>query len=108
MALFMIQATYTADAWAKMAKNPEDREAVARGLMERAGGRLHNMYFCLGAQDIVSIFEAPDAKTAAAISIAACVPGHLKSCQTTELLTAADSVQAMKKAGTLAFQGPKG
>jgi uncharacterized protein with GYD domain len=91
-----------------MAKNPEDREVAVRGLVERAGGRLHNLYFCLGAQDIVVIFEAPDSKTAAAIAVAGCVPGHLKSGQTTELLTAADSVQIMKKAGTLAYQGPKG
>jgi uncharacterized protein with GYD domain len=104
----MLQATYTADAWAKMAKNPEDREVSARGLIERAGGRLHNLYFCLGAQDIVALYDAPDAKTAAAIAIAASVPGHLKSCQTTELLTPAESVQILKKAGSLAHQGPKG
>jgi uncharacterized protein with GYD domain len=108
MAHFMLQIAYTADAWAKMAKNPEDREVAARGLVERAGGRLQSMHFTLGAHDVVAIYEAPDAKAAAAIAVAASVAGHLRSCQTTELLTAAEAVEVMKKAGGLAYQGPKG
>src|ERR1700722_7880239 len=107
MALFMLQATYTPEAWAKMVKNPENRETAIRGLAERAGGRLQHLYFGFGKYDVTAIFEAPDSKTASAIAIAANAAGHLKNNQTTELVTSSEAVEIMKKAGGLAFVGPK-
>jgi uncharacterized protein with GYD domain len=108
MALFMVQAAYTSEALAKMAKSPENRETALRGLVERAGGRLHNLYFTFGQHDIMAIFEAPDAKSASAVAVAASAAGHLKATQTTELLTAAEGIEVFKKAGGLAYQAPKG
>ncbi len=68
MSLFLIQASYTPQAWANLAKNPEDREQVIRGLVERAGGRFQNLYYCFGEHDVVGILEAPDPATAASVS----------------------------------------
>src|SRR5260370_10300622 len=36
MALYMLQAAYTPQAWAAMASKPEDREQAARALTERS------------------------------------------------------------------------
>jgi uncharacterized protein with GYD domain len=108
MALFLIQGSYTPQAWAALAKNPEDREQAIRGLVERAGGRFQNLYYCFGDKDVVGILEAPDSQTAAAISIAVTSAGHLKSLQTTVLMTSKEAMDAMKKAGKLTYQAPKG
>ena len=40
MAFYMIQAAYTAEAWATMAKNPQDRSIAVRELAQKLGGRL--------------------------------------------------------------------
>jgi uncharacterized protein with GYD domain len=108
MALFMIQASYTPQAWAAMAKNPENREQALKTLCEKAGGKCHNLYFAFGEHDVIGIIEAPDAKTMAAISIAANSAGHLRACATTPLMTSTEGMEMMKKAGSLGYQAPKG
>ena len=104
---YLIQGSYTADAWAKMTRQPEDREKLYRGLIERAGGKLQAFYFAFGEKDVVAILEAPDAVTAAALSMAVAAPGHVRSITTTPLLTVAEGMAAMKKAGGMTYQGPK-
>ncbi len=99
---------HTPQAWANLARNPEDREQAIRGLLERAGGKFHSLYYCFGEHDLVVLMEAPDAATAAAVSIAATAAGHLKSVQTTVLMTVKESMEAMRKAGKLTYQAPKG
>jgi uncharacterized protein with GYD domain len=108
MPLYLLQGSYSPQAWAALAKNPEDREQALRGLVERAGGRFHNLYYCFGENDVVGIMEAQDPQTAAAVSIAITSAGHLKSLQTTVLMTVKEAMDAMKKAGKLNYQGPKG
>jgi len=105
---FMVQASYTADAWAKMIHKPEDREQLYRGLIEKAGGKLKAFYFAFGEKDVVAILEAPDATTAAALSLAVAAPGHVKHLTTTPLLTTQEGMAAMKKAAGLQYQGPTG
>jgi len=108
MPLYLIQGSYTPQAWAALAKNPEDREQAVKTLVERAGGRFQTLYYAFGEHDVIGTMEAPDAQTAAAISIAITSAGHLKSVQTTVLMTVKEAMDAMKKAGKLAYQPPKG
>jgi uncharacterized protein with GYD domain len=51
MALYMVQGSYTAEALATMAKNPQDRSIPARELLQKLGGRLIDLYFCYGEYD---------------------------------------------------------
>jgi uncharacterized protein with GYD domain len=106
MALYMVQFAYTAEALATMAKNPQDRSVPSRELIQKMGGRLIGFYFCLGEYDGVALYEAPDDTTAAAISMAAVSPGHLKASHTTRLFTVEETIEAMRKAGSVQFQGP--
>ena len=99
--LFMVTATYTAEAWRTLVEKPQNRKEAISGLVEKAGGRMIELYFTLGANDIVFIFEAPDAITAAAISVAGNSAGHIKSIQTTQLLTAEESLDLMRRAAEL-------
>ena len=50
--------------------------------------------------------ELPDDTTATAVAMAAISAGHLKAYKTTKLFTVEETMEAMRKAGSLAFQGP--
>jgi uncharacterized protein with GYD domain len=106
MALYMIQGTYTAEAWATMTKNPQDRSIPIRELAQKLGGRLVDVYYCFGEYDVVVLVEAPDDVTASAIVLAAISPGHLKAIKTTKLLTVEETMEAMRKAGSVTYPAP--
>jgi uncharacterized protein with GYD domain len=108
MAHFLIQATYTPEAWAAMARNPEDRREAIQQLLQKAGASLRDLYFCFGEYDVALVCEAPDLATAAAVSVAANTAGHLKAIKTTPLLTVQESMDVMRKAGSYGqFRAPK-
>jgi uncharacterized protein with GYD domain len=108
MALFLIQATYTPVAWAAMAKNPENRSEAIQQLLQKAGGKLRDVYFCFGEYDVALICEAPDLATAASISVAANAAGHLQAIKTTPLLTVEESMDVMRRAGSYgSYRAPK-
>ena len=106
MALFMSQSSYTAEAAATMAKIPQDRTVLVSELIQKLGGRLIGFYFCFGEYDTLTIFEAPDDTDALAASLAAVAPGHLKALKTTRLFSAEEMMEAMRKAGSVGYQGP--
>jgi uncharacterized protein with GYD domain len=106
MAFYMIQGAYTVEAIATMAKNPQDRSVPVRELVQKIGGRLISLYFCFGEYDVVVLVELPDDSAATAVAMAAISPGHLKAYKTTKLFTVEETMEAMRKAGSLAFQGP--
>ena len=106
MPLYMLQATYTPEAWAALAKNPTNRSEAISALLSKAGGRLISLYNCFGEYDAVVIIDMPDDTAAAAVSIAAQAAGHLKMAKTTRMFTAEEGVEAMRKAGGLTLQTP--
>jgi uncharacterized protein with GYD domain len=106
MALYLVQAAYSAEAIATMAKHPRDRSVPVRELMQKLGGRVIGFYFCYGEYDVVGLAELPDDSSATAFALAAMSPGHLKAYKTTKLFTVEETMEAMRKAGSLTFQGP--
>ncbi len=107
MTRYLIQASYTAEALATLAKNPQDRTPGIVALMEKLGGRLECFYYALGDADIVAIAELPDATAATAVAFAIVSPGHLRNYKTTPLLTVEEAMAGMRKAGELTYQPPK-
>jgi uncharacterized protein with GYD domain len=107
MPLYMTQFAYTSEAWAALVKNPENREDALRALIEKLGGRLVSFYYCFGEYDGVAVLEAPDETTVTAGILAAITPGHIKAIKTTVLLTTAQAMEAMRKAGGQTYQAPK-
>jgi uncharacterized protein with GYD domain len=107
MSFYLIQASYAAPAVGAMIKNPQDRAAAIRPLLEKLGGRLHGFWFTFGEFDIVAISEIPDAVSAAAFAMAIASSGAMSSYRTTPLLTVDDAVAAMKKAAGVGYQPPK-
>ena len=106
MAHYMTQAAYTAEAWATMTKQPQDRTVGLAELIQKLGGRLITHYYCFGEYDGVTLFEAPDDTTASAIVLAAISAGHVKLVKTTRLFTVQETMEAMRKAGRVAYQAP--
>ena len=56
---YLTQYAYTSDAWAALAKNPQDREEVFRSLVEKLGGRLLAFYYAFGEYDACSSLRCP-------------------------------------------------
>ena len=106
MPLYMTQASYTSEAWAAMAQNPQDRSEALRGLAEGMGARLVSFHYSFGDHDIVTMVEADDEKAIAAILVAAVSAGHIKSIKTTPLLTTEDAMEVLRRAGEATYRAP--
>ena len=106
MAHYMYQAAFTSDAWATLAKNPQDRTEAVRTLIEGVGGKLISYHFAFGEYDIVVMAELPDNVSAAAGAIAVAVGGAVKAVKTTPLFSVREGVEAMRKAGQVNYQPP--
>ena len=106
MAHYLHQIAFTPEAWAKMVKNPQSREAAMRPMFEKLGGKLVTYWFCFGEYDAVLITELPDNVSAAAACMASTQAGMLKTLKTTPLISVEESMEAMRKAGTAGFKPP--
>jgi uncharacterized protein with GYD domain len=103
MPLFMYQAAYTPESLSAMLKNPQDRiELGARPVVEAIGGKLLAAGYSFGEFDIVVIYEAPNAVSAAALAVVVGAGGGIKAARSTELLSGADWIEALSKAGQVA------
>ena len=95
MPYYMFQGRYSPTALKALVDDPQDREAAARPLIEAIGGKLHNLFFCFGTEDVVALIEAPDDKAMAACALAVGASGSMSGGATTKLMTAADAMEAM-------------
>ncbi len=108
MARYMIQASYTSQGISDLVKNPQDRAAAVRPLVEGLGGKLESFDYALGDYDAVLIAELPDNVSMVAISMAVGASGAIRSLKTTVLIPVNEAVEAMRKAGTAGYRPPGG
>jgi uncharacterized protein with GYD domain len=106
MPRYMTQFAYTPEAWSALARQPEDRSKAIAQLCEKLGGRLIDLYYAFGDYDGFLIFEAPDDVTAAGVVLAAVSPGHVKAVKTVPLLTVEQTLEALRKAGSVTYRAP--
>jgi uncharacterized protein with GYD domain len=104
MPYFCHQVSYTKEAWAKLVQNPQDRQEAVRGPIEKLGGTLEQVYFAFGPFDVMAITDMPDSVSAAAISMAFAAGGAVQSIQTVPLMTTAEALDALRKAGTCGYK----
>jgi uncharacterized protein with GYD domain len=104
MPFYLHQVNYNSEALACLIANPQDRFDAIRGPIEKLGGKIKDAYFAFGHHDAVLITEMPDNVSAAAIALAFAAGGALRSCETTALLTAAETLDAARKAGTCGYR----
>lgn len=98
MPKFLIQGSYTADAWAGMIKNPKNRTEAVRKLLKSVGGSLETYYLVFGEDDFVVIAEVPSAQDAAALAVGVASSGAFRAMRTHELIDWADAPAILKKA----------
>lgn len=104
MPYFCHQVSYTTEAWARLIADPQDRIVAIRAPIEKLGGRIHSSFFAFGEFDVIAITEFPDNVSAAAIAIAFAGGGAVKSLRTTPLMTTAEALEAIKKAGACGYR----
>lgn len=104
MPRYLQQITYTQEAWQALLKNPQDRIAAVRPAVEKLGGKIETAYFAFGDHDIIVIAELPDNVSAAALAMAFAGGGACRNVKTTPLLSVAEAVEAMKKAGQSGYK----
>lgn len=107
---YMYQGNYTVDAIRNLVARPEDRSDAVAKLAKSCGGKLRDFFMCFGEFDFVAITELPDDEAAAAMSFAVAAAGHVTNARTTKLVSPADAVKAMGKAGAgkTMIKPPKG
>jgi uncharacterized protein with GYD domain len=101
---YLIQAAYTPEALQALVKNPHSRTEVVRSAVEHLGGKLIGGWTAFGDYDTILIAELSTSVDAAALAIAAAAGGSCKSVKTTPLLTAEETVEALKKASTTGYK----
>jgi uncharacterized protein with GYD domain len=96
MPKYLIQARYTPEGLRGLAKDKASgRKAAVQTALKSVKGRLESMYFALGPDDVVAIFEAPDNAAATALALSIGATG-LVSIRTTVLLTVEEVDQALE------------
>jgi len=101
---YLLQVGYTAEGWANLIAHPHNRLDAVRPAIEKLGGKITHGWFAFGDYDLVAIIEMPGNVEAAAFSLAAAAGGAVKAIKTTPLLSAAEGVEAMKKAASAGYK----
>ena len=78
MATYVVLATFT-DAGIKNVKQTIERADAFKQMAAKAGATVKNLYWTLGAHDVVAICEAPDDETATALSLSVASRGNVRS-----------------------------
>ena len=107
MPSYLYQISYTASAWAALIKKPQDRAEAVTKVVENLGGKVTGFWFAFGESDIVGILEMPDNASAAAFSVAVSAGGACSEVKTTPLLSTAEAMDAMKRAGKSGYKPVK-
>jgi uncharacterized protein with GYD domain len=101
---YLHQVAYSREGWEALVKKPQDRVEAIRPAIERLGGKIKEAYFAFGDYDVVVITEMPDNVSAAGLAMAFAGGGACKAVQTTPLLSTAEAIEAMKKAGQSGYK----
>ncbi|HEV7186562.1 MAG TPA: GYD domain-containing protein [Blastococcus sp.] len=106
MPMYLTRFSYTPETWAMMIAEPEDRRRAATAYIESVGGTLHGFWYAFGTHDGISLWEAPDNVSMAAVALAIGGSGALSSIETTVLLTVEETLDALGRAQTVGYRAP--
>lgn len=106
MPSYLIQLSYAPEVLAAGIKKPTDRTEIIAKLVESVGAKLVGSWLAFGEYDAVIVIDGGDNVSAAALAIVVTASGAFKAFKTTPLLTVAEGMEAMKKAGTISYSPP--
>ena len=104
MATYMVQVSYTSEALSALIAKPQDRTGHVGKVIEGLGGKSIGSWLAFGDHDLVMIVEMPNNVNAAALALAAAAGGSCKTVKTTPLLTIAQGLSALRKAGKTGYK----
>ena len=104
MPQYLIQVAYTSEAIQTLIKHPQSRTEVVRASVEKLGGQLIGNWASFGEYDTIVIVDMPSNIEASAIALAVAGGGSCKSVKTTPLLSAAETLEAVKRAAGSGYQ----
>jgi uncharacterized protein with GYD domain len=108
MPLYLTQVSYTQQAWQSLIENPQNRLEVVRQAVERLGGKVVNGWAAFGDYDVILVSEMPDQVAAASFAMAVAAGGACRNIKTTPLLSMAETMDALKKAGGSGYRFAQG
>jgi uncharacterized protein with GYD domain len=106
MPLYLSRFSYTPETWARLVENPEDRRKAAKAYIESVGGELHGFWYAFGTHDGVTLWEAPDNVSMAAVAVALASGGAIASLETTVLMTVDETLDALRKVDDVQYRAP--
>ena len=98
MPQYLLQGSYTSDAWAAQVKDPKNRLDAVRPAFEALGGTIDHSWLCFGEFDLAVVASFPDN-----VSIAVAAGGAI-NLKTTPLLSIEDGIEATKRAGQVGYR----
>jgi uncharacterized protein with GYD domain len=104
MSQFLLQVTYTPEAWAALVKNPANRKKALEGPLAKLGGKMDHAWFAFGEYDVMAVLELPGNVSAAALSFAVSAGGACKAVKTTPLMSLEEGIEAMRLAQTCGYK----
>ncbi len=104
--MYLSRFSYTPETWARMIQNPEDRRKAAQAYIESVGGKLHGFWYSFGSRDGVTLWEAPDNGSMAAVVLASGSGGAVTGLETTVLLTVEETMDALRTAQGVSYSPP--
>ena len=107
MALYMYQATYTAESVAAQIKEPQDRIEAVRPALEALGGKIIAGGYPFGEYDVLVLLEAPDDTTAASLALVVAAGGATRAAKTTRLLNGQEWIESLRKAQVSQYQAAR-
>jgi uncharacterized protein with GYD domain len=106
MALQLVRFGYTAEAWAALLHNPQDRRDMLSARIFGVGGRLEGFWYSNGEHDGYALVDFPDQVAASAVLAAIKATGSFRFLEATPLVTVEEMVEALQKANDFAYVAP--
>ncbi|MCJ7631102.1 GYD domain-containing protein [Candidatus Bathyarchaeota archaeon] len=103
---YLVQIALSPETIATYVAKPENREEMARSVIEKLGGKIKGFWYTLGDYDVVIVETLPDNVSAAAHSMVVTASGAFKHFKTTPLLSVNEGIEAMKKASKAGYKPP--
>ena len=107
MARYLAILEVRGEAFGSLIKNPEDRKIATEPLLSAIDAEVEHYWFGVGTNTLYLVTNAPDNDiNLEAITMLICASGIVQSINMVKLMTSAEAVDAMKKAGELSYRPP--
>ena len=106
MAQYLIQLSYTPQAWATLLENPQNRAAAIEPATKKLGGVIDNWWLTFGKYDIAVVLSMPDETSVAAFAMAVSAGGAVDKLHTTPLFSVEQEMEAIRRASDVGYEPP--